>query len=108
MCPRRERPTKNGMYRWGVAALVVALLTIVGLFDGVLAAKIQRLRAIFREAPTVGPDQLDALDQEVDEMCAWALEHTAHETMELEQFQVFSGIVTQVRRAIDKRRALLR
>ena len=68
----------------------------------------QRLRAIFREAPTVGPDQLDALDQEVDEMCAWALEHTAHETMELEQFQVFSGIVTQVRQAIDQRRALLR
>lgn len=42
MCPRREGPTKNVMYRWGVAALVVALLTIAGLFDGVLAAKIRQ------------------------------------------------------------------
>jgi TRAP transporter TAXI family solute receptor len=68
----------------------------------------QQLLAIFQEAPTVGPDKLDALDQEVDKICALALEHVTHETMEAEQFQVFSGVVTQVRQAIDKRRALLR
>jgi TRAP transporter TAXI family solute receptor len=68
----------------------------------------QRLLAIFEQVPTVGPDKLDALDQEVDEICALALKHITHETMDAEQFQVFAGIVTQVRQAIDKRRALLR
>ena len=68
----------------------------------------QWLLAIFQDAPTVGPDKLDALDQEVDEICALALQHITHETMDAEQFQVFSGVVTQVRQAIDKRRALLR
>jgi len=37
-----------------------------------------------------------------------ALKHITHETMDAEQFQVFAGIVTQVRQAIDKRRALRR
>jgi hypothetical protein len=46
--------------------------------------------------------------KEVDEMCAWALEHTAYETMEAEQFQMFSGAITQVRQVLDKRRTLLR
>jgi len=68
----------------------------------------QRLLAIFQEARTVGPDKLDALDQEVDEICAVVLQHITHETMDAEEFQVFAGIVTQVRQAIDKRRALLR
>ena len=68
----------------------------------------QRLLAIFEQVPTVGPDKLDALDQEVDEICALALKHITHETMDAEQFQVFAGIVTQVRQAIDKRRALRR
>jgi TRAP transporter TAXI family solute receptor len=68
----------------------------------------QRLLAIFQEALTVGPDKLDALDQEVDEICALVLQHITHETMDAEEFQVFAGIVTQVRQAIDKRRALLR
>ena len=68
----------------------------------------QRLLAIFEESPTVGPDKLDALDQEVDAICALALKHITQETMEAEEFQVFAGIVTQVRQAIDKRRALLR
>jgi TRAP transporter TAXI family solute receptor len=68
----------------------------------------QRLLAIFQEAPTVGPAKLDALDQELDEICALALKHITHETMEPEEFQVFAGVVTQVRQALDKRRALLR
>ena len=68
----------------------------------------QRLLAIFQEALTVGPDKLDALDQEVDEICAVVLQHITHETMDAEEFQVFAGMVTQVRQAIDKRRALLR
>ena len=68
----------------------------------------RRLLAIFQEALTVGPDKLDALDQEVDEICALVLQHITHETMDAEEFQVFAGIVTQVRQAIDKRRALLR
>src|SRR5499426_2212183 len=55
------------------------------------------LLAIFQEAPTVGPDKLDALDQEVDEICALVLQHITHETMDAEEFQVFAGIVTQVR-----------
>jgi TRAP transporter TAXI family solute receptor len=67
----------------------------------------QRLLAIFQEVPTVGLDRLDALDQEVDEICALALKHITHETMDSEQFQVFAGAVTQVRQALDKRRALL-
>ena len=68
----------------------------------------QRLLAIFEELPTVGPDKLDALDQEVDTICALALKHITQETMEAEEFQVFAGVVTQVRQALDKRRALLR
>ena len=68
----------------------------------------QRLLAIFEETPTVGPDKLDALDQEVDAICALALKHITQETMEAEEFQVFAGVVTQVRQALDKRRALLR
>jgi hypothetical protein len=68
----------------------------------------QRLLAIFQEALTVGPDKLDALDHEVDEICALVLQHLTRETMDAEEFQVFAGIVTQVRQAIDKRRALLR
>jgi hypothetical protein len=62
----------------------------------------------FQEAPTVGPDKLDALDQEVDELCAVALTHITYATMDAEQFQVCAGIVTQVRQALDKRCALLR
>jgi len=68
----------------------------------------QRLLVIFQEAPTVSPDKLDALDQEVDEICTLALKHITSETMDAEQFQVFAGMVTQVRQALDKRRALLR
>ena len=68
----------------------------------------QRLLAIFEETPTVGPDKLDALDQEVDAICALALKHITQETMEAEEFQVFAGVVMQVRQALDKRRALLR
>jgi TRAP-type uncharacterized transport system substrate-binding protein len=68
----------------------------------------QRLLAIFQEAPTVSPHKLEALDQEVDEICTLALKHITSETMDAEQFQVFAGMVTQVRQALDKRRALLR
>jgi TRAP transporter TAXI family solute receptor len=68
----------------------------------------QRLLAIFEETPTAGPDKLEALDQEVDAICALALKHITQETMEAEEFQVFAGAVTQVRQALDKRRALLR
>jgi hypothetical protein len=68
----------------------------------------RKLLAIFQETPTVGPDKLDALDQEVDEICAVALTHITYATMDAEQFQVFAGMVTQVRQALDKRRALLR
>jgi NMT1-like family len=68
----------------------------------------QRLLAIFEETPTAGPDKLDALDQKVDAICALALKHITQETMEAEEFQVFAGVVTQVRQALDKRRALLR
>jgi TRAP transporter TAXI family solute receptor len=68
----------------------------------------QRLLAIFEESHTVGPEKLDALDQEVDAICALALKHITQETMEAEEFQVFAGVVTQVRQALDKRRTLLR
>ena len=68
----------------------------------------QRLLAIFEKIPTVGPDQLDALDQEVDAICALALKHITQETMDAEEFQVCAGVVTQVRQALDKRRAMLR
>jgi len=67
----------------------------------------QRLLAIFEEIPTVGPDKLDALDHEVDTICALALKHITQETMEAEEFQVFAGVVMQVRQALDKRRTLL-
>jgi len=59
---------------------------------------------IFREAPAVGQDALDIFDKEVDEIVAWALERTADEAMEAEQFQVFSLVVTQVRQIIERRR----
>jgi TRAP transporter TAXI family solute receptor len=67
----------------------------------------RRLLAIMQEAPTVSPERLDALDQDVDEICTVALQHITAETMDAEQFQVFAGMVTQVRQALDKRRALL-
>ena len=51
----------------------------------------QRLLAIFEETPTAGPDKLEALDQEVDAICALALKHITQETMEAEEFQVFAG-----------------
>ena len=40
-----------------------------------------------------GPDKLDALDHEVDAICALALKHITQETMEAEAFQVFAGVV---------------
>ena len=67
----------------------------------------QRLLTIFEEIPTVGPDKLDALDHEVDTICALALKHITQEPMEAEEFQVFAGVVMQVRQALDKRRTLL-
>jgi len=66
--------------------------------------QLQRLMTIFREAPAVGQDALDLFDKEVDEIVAWALERTADEVMEAEQFQVFSLVVTQVRQIIERRR----
>jgi hypothetical protein len=68
----------------------------------------RQLLAIMQEVPTVSPDRLEALDQEVDEMCTVALQHSTAETMDAEQFQGVAGMVTQVRQALDKRRALLR
>jgi hypothetical protein len=44
----------------------------------------------------------------VDAICAVALTHITYATMDAEQFQVFAGMVTQVRQALDKRRAILR
>ena len=67
----------------------------------------RQLLAIFQETPTASPDRLDALDQEVDAICAVALTHITYATMDAEHFQVFAGMVTQVRQALDKRRALL-
>ena len=68
----------------------------------------RQLLAISQETPTVGPDKLDALDQEADEICAVALQHITYETMDAEEFQVFACMVTQMWQALDKRRALLR
>jgi hypothetical protein len=101
--------------------LVMILLSIIGSGYAWLRSKWRRaglrqtqeemqrqLLAIYQKTPTVEPDKLDALDQEVDEICAVALQHITYETMDAEEFQVFAGMVTQVRQALDKRRALLR
>jgi len=101
--------------------LVMILLSIIGSGYAWLRSKWRRaglrqtqeemqrqLLAIYQKTPTVDPDKLDALDQEVDEICAVALQHITYETMDAEEFQVFAGMVTQVRQALDKRRALLR
>jgi TRAP transporter TAXI family solute receptor len=68
----------------------------------------QRLLALLREIPAAGPEDLDAIVCEVDEMCARNLEHTIRGTIEAEKSQVFFGAITQVRQAIEHRRALLR
>ena len=69
--------------------------------------QLQRLMAIFREAAVVGQHRLDALDKEVDQLWAWSLERAVDEDMEAEQFNMFAIVVSQVRQAIDKQRALL-
>jgi hypothetical protein len=66
------------------------------------------LLALLREIPAAGPEDLDAIVCEVDEMCARNLEHTIRGTIEAEKSQVFFGAITQVRQAIEHRRALLR
>lgn len=71
-------------------------------------AQLLRLLAIFREAPAVDLETLDALDKEVEAIDAWALERVAYGSMEANQFNVFSLIVAQVSQAIDKRRTGLR
>jgi len=53
-------------------------------------------------------DTLDAFDKEVESINTWALERVAQETMQVEQFQVFSQVVTQVWQAIDRRHPRLR
>jgi hypothetical protein len=67
-----------------------------------------RLLAIVRDVPAADLDSLDALDQEVEAIHAWAVERVAHGAMGAEQFQVFAQVVAQVRQVIDKQRARLR
>ena len=67
-------------------------------------AQLLRLLAILRDVPAADLDTLEAFDKEVEAINTWALECVAQETMEAEQFQVFSQVVTQVGQAIDKHR----
>src|SRR5262249_25243704 len=69
--------------------------------------RLLRLLAIVQEIPAADLATLEALDQEIEAMHAWAVERVAHEAIEPEQFQVFSQIVAEVRQVIDKRRARL-
>ena len=67
-----------------------------------------RLLAIVQEVPTADPDTLETLDKEVEAIHARAVERVAHEAIELEQFQVVSRVVTEVRQVIDKHRTARR
>jgi hypothetical protein len=71
-------------------------------------AQLLRLLAILRDIPTTDLDTLEALDQEVEAIHAWAVERVAHEAMEPEQFQVFAQVVSALRQVIDKQRATRR
>jgi TRAP-type uncharacterized transport system substrate-binding protein len=98
---------------FGLSLLGSACAWILSLWHGAgprqdWAQMQQRLLVLLREIPSAAPEALDAFEHEVDEMWARNLEHTVRETIKAEQSQVFFVAITQIRQAIDHRRALLR
>lgn len=68
------------------------------------AQQMQRLLTMLRAVPTVDRAGLEALEQEVHAMVAWAVERVMAETITAERFQTLTQVITQLRQALDRRR----
>ena len=67
-------------------------------------AQLQHLLTILRDVSAANRDTLEVFEKEVEAINIWALGRVRQEAMEVEQFRIFSQVVTQVWQAIDRRR----
>jgi TRAP-type uncharacterized transport system substrate-binding protein len=66
--------------------------------------EIDRLIVIMREARSANPEQLDALEDEIDEIVAQACGPDSGKSLDADRLNILSIVIRQARQAIDKKR----
>ncbi len=70
--------------------------------------EIERLIAIMREARKAGPEELDSLEDEIDEIVSGSFGEKAEKNLDTDQLNVLAIVIQQARQAIDKKRRAMK